>query len=298
MPPLSGSPVQVESLISYLRTLSVPQSLGQPAETLAHEEAPAPESRPIAAASLVAVAASPSTPGENVVHDVSVPPTAGRELFRSQGCIACHGFNAQGTQLAPSLMGVATRFPGDRLPALLHHPTRKMREGGMPAVAIDDVQMGELVGYLSSLQPVPATPSTGAQADQASAEPRLAASQASNQSSGQTAQVRGESHVPLDQLAMRGKIVFQRNACGTCHGVDGLHGTVAAPGLAGTASLLPESALENLLRHHTTRMQKGGMPNTNFSQQDMKAIVAYIRSMSSNTEEHKLLASGYANRKN
>jgi mono/diheme cytochrome c family protein len=173
-----------------------------------------------------------------------------------------------------------------------------MREGGMPAVAIDDVQMGELVGYLSSLQPVPATPSTGAQADQASAEPRLAASQASNQSSGQTAQVRGESHVPLDQLAMRGKIVFQRNACGTCHGVDGLHGTVAAPGLAGTASLLPESALENLLRHHTTRMQKGGMPNTNFSQQDMKAIVAYIRSMSSNTEEHKLLASGYANRKN
>ena len=37
--------------------------------------------------------------------------------------------------------------------------------------------------------------------------------------------------------------------------------------------------LENLLRHHTTRMQQGGMPLTNLNPPDMKALIAYIRSM-------------------
>jgi hypothetical protein len=54
---------------------------------------------------------------------------------------------------------------------------------------------------------------------------------------------------------------------------------VAAPPLAGTASILPESVLEDLLRHHSIQMQKGGMPLTNMNAQDMKAIVAFIRSM-------------------
>lgn len=51
------------------------------------------------------------------------------------------------------------------------------------------------------------------------------------------------------------------------------------PPLAGTASLLPAYVLENLLRHHTSRMQRGGMPLTNLNPPDMKALVAYIRSM-------------------
>jgi mono/diheme cytochrome c family protein len=67
--------------------------------------------------------------------------------------------------------------------------------------------------------------------------------------------------------------------CETCHGVGGLHGTVAAPGLAGTASILPASVLENLLMHHSVRMQNGGMPLTNMNTSDRKALVAFIRSM-------------------
>jgi len=54
---------------------------------------------------------------------------------------------------------------------------------------------------------------------------------------------------------------------------------VAAPGLAGTASILPAATLENLLQHHSTRMNEGGMPLTNMNAKDMQALVAYIRSM-------------------
>jgi len=37
--------------------------------------------------------------------------------------------------------------------------------------------------------------------------------------------------------------------------------------------------LENLLRHHSIQMQEGGMPLTNMNPQDMKALVAFIRSL-------------------
>jgi cytochrome c553 len=84
---------------------------------------------------------------------------------------------------------------------------------------------------------------------------------------------------PLSPLAARGKQIFERGGCVSCHGVEGSNGTVAAPGLAGTASLLPESDIEALLRHHSLKMRLGGMPSTNFNNQDMKAIVAYIHSM-------------------
>jgi len=71
----------------------------------------------------------------------------------SQGCFTCHGPKAQGTNLAPSLVGVTAKFPGAALPALLRRPTGKMREGGMPVIALDDQQMHDLVAYLSSLKP-------------------------------------------------------------------------------------------------------------------------------------------------
>lgn len=73
--------------------------------------------------------------------------------------------------------------------------------------------------------------------------------------------------------------MFQHNSCETCHGMDGLHGTAAAPGLAGTASVLPAETLENLLRHHSTQMKNGHMPPTSMSAKDLMAVVAYIRSM-------------------
>ena len=85
--------------------------------------------------------------------------------------------------------------------------------------------------------------------------------------------------MPLSAEAMQGKALFQRDRCETCHGVDGLHGTVAAPGLAGTASILPASVLENLLKHHSVQMQNGGMPLTNMNTRDRKALIAFIRSM-------------------
>ena len=295
MPPIAGDPEQIGSLVSYLRTLRVPEHAKQAAsESAAHEKPAAPELHASPVTTDTAVSSLPATSGE-VAHIAAVTEhAAGRQLFHSQGCFACHGGNAQGTQLAPSLSGVAVKYPGDKLPTLLRYPTPKMQKGGMPAVTLDDAQFSELLSFLSSLEAVPAEQAVNGQPKQANAEPHFTAPQSLRQAAGanQTAE-REKSNVSLDPLVLRGKRVFQRNACATCHGVEGFRGTVAAPGLAETASTLSETALEKLLRHHSARMQKGGMPLTSFGEQDLKAIVAYIRSLAQGDGEH--LASVHRN---
>ncbi|MFP5228680.1 MAG: cytochrome b N-terminal domain-containing protein [Acidobacteriota bacterium] len=282
MPPFSGTPEQRTALIAWLRTLQIPpvgkapQASAFAAPEIAPQQTsvPYPEMAPQATPQPVAVS----------VASAAAPPAAtastpGRAIFLTQGCAACHGMAAQGTRFAPSLIGITHRIPASQIPALLHNPNAKMRAGGMPAFPLNDTEMQQLVNYLASLEiarnaPQPPSAPTAARpgvspAIQSEASP----------SSGPAPLPAVAAPPPLSPLALRGRQIFHSLRCATCHGVDGITGTVAAPPLAGTASLLPASVLENLLRHHTTRMQQGGMPLTNLNPPDMKALIEFIRSM-------------------
>ncbi|MBW4028758.1 MAG: c-type cytochrome [Acidobacteria bacterium] len=284
MSPLAATPQEVSSLIAYLRTLgpaSAAPKQNEPATAATLEQSTTDESNATAAAAPPAAAPS-SAPAAAAMQShaaANTPASGGRAIFVANGCAACHGVNAQGTHFAPSLIGISQKFPPAQLTALLRHPTKKMRDGGMPTVAINDAQMQQLIAYLSSLGT--AAPAASAQAASSShGAPSTAAGAAPAAKA-----ARPISAVPLSADALRGKTLFQHYSCESCHGVGGLQGTVAAPGLAGTASILPAPMLENLLRHHSKQMQKGGMPLTNLNAQDMKAIVAYIRSMPSTGAE-------------
>jgi len=207
--------------------------------------------------------------------------SAGRVLFLANGCLACHGKEAQGTHFAPSLIGITKKYPPAQLTDLLHHPKKAMRAGGMPAVTVNDAQMKQLVAYLSSLSAAPAQepPATVHAAQPAQGQPATPA--AAGNAASPAAPAKEAKVVPLSADAVRGKTLFEHNRCETCHGVGGSHGTVAAPGLAGMASVLPASVLDNLLQHHSTQMKNGNMPPTNMNPSTRKAIVAYIRSMPS-----------------
>lgn len=287
MPPVDNAQER-SAIIAYLRTLHGPVQAGaQPAQPVQQPQSevarnggsvPYPDMAPTPAtpaANIGAGASASVAPSVPLVDAAAMKPSPGRALFLAQGCAACHGRTAQGTQFAPSLIGVSEKFPGNKLPDLLHHPTAKMRAGGMPTVSLTGTPLQQLVSYLSSLQPVtaraPATTATAAEPPQRR--------QATRTQDVQTAQLQPVPVPPLSPLAQHGKQIFQSMSCASCHGVGGLHGTAAAPPLAGTASLLPADVLENLLRHHTTRMQQGGMPLTNLNPPDMKALIAYIRSM-------------------
>jgi ubiquinol-cytochrome c reductase cytochrome b subunit len=89
----------------------------------------------------------------------SVDPVVrkGKDMFTELGCSACHGDDGVGTALAPSLVGITTKLPKDRLAALLHNPSAKMKAGGMPNVDAPPAEMDALIAYLGSLGPVNTT---------------------------------------------------------------------------------------------------------------------------------------------
>jgi ubiquinol-cytochrome c reductase cytochrome b subunit len=287
MPPVDN-PQDRGAIIAYLRTLHSPlqasaqpgQSAQQPQSELASsggsvsypDMGPTP-AIPAATADTSTGTSAPTAASAPSTNAAAIAPSPGRALFLAQGCAACHGRAGQGTQFAPSLIGISNKFPGNKLPDLLHHPTAKMRAGGMPTVTLTDTPLQQLVSYLSSLQPAKSQ-------QPAAASNRTASTLVSPSTSPATSRIaQAAPALPLNPLAQRGHQIFQRMSCESCHGVGGLHGTAAAPPLAGTASLLPADVLENLLRHHTSRMQQGGMPLTNLNPPDMKALIAYIRSM-------------------
>ena len=281
MPAVDASPADLASLVAYLRTLPAPQPGKKPQteQSIASTSA-APEPSSTPAASTPSNPSAPATAAAPATASLGAQPTAGHALFVSQGCSACHGPSGEGTHFAPSLIGVGKKFPGNALPTLLHHPTSKMRAGGMPTVKVNDAQMVQLVAFLSSL--APATATTPAAQGKGAANAPATKPGSAPAGAGQAPPAQQAAAVPLSPLALQGQKVFQRNSCESCHGVGGLTGTVAAPALAGTASILPASVLEDLLRHHSIQMQKGGMPLTNMNAQDMKSIIAFIRSMPAN----------------
>ncbi len=269
MPPFTGTPAEEKSVIAYIHSLAplkqakVAQKPAttaapavKPAAAAPAKPAAATPAKPAAAAPAKPGAAAPAKPGAS-----SAAIQAGQKIFQSQGCSACHGPAGAGTAQVPPLKGLVAGLSNQQLSTLLHHHNAKMRAGGMPAVTAQGKDMQHLVAYLKSL----GTPPAGGAAPAAKA--------------GAPVSARPASAKPLSAEARRGQQIFQQHSCETCHGTGGVHGTVAAPGLAGTASVLPAPVLENLLRHHSIQMQEGGMPLTNMNARDMKALVAYIRSM-------------------
>ena len=295
MPPLVATPKEVSSVIAYLRSLA-PSNNATPQnapESAASTEVPAasgpetantPAAQPEAAtapagaargASPVPASAKASAPAGNADE------TAGRALFLQNGCLACHGRDARGTHFAPSLINITKLYPPVQLSYLLRHPKKEMRDGGMPAVTVDDAQLKQLVAYLSGLGAVPPPEAAKVAHGAQPAAGHAAAPAGGGAATTAAAAPKAVSAAPLSADAVHGKVLFQHNRCETCHGVDGLNGTVAAPGLAGLASVLPAAVLDNLLQHHSTQMKNGNMPPTNMSAPNRKAIVAYIRSMPS-----------------
>lgn len=77
----------------------------------------------------------------------------GKAIYEAQSCDACHGSDGLGVQgVAPSLAGLATKYPGGELARILKMPTSKMADGGMVPLEIPDDDVKALVLYITSLK--------------------------------------------------------------------------------------------------------------------------------------------------
>jgi len=81
-----------------------------------------------------------------------------------------------------------------------------------------------------------------------------------------------------DPLAAQGKTIYEAQSCNACHG-DGGTGTAAGAKLIGIGAKFPADKLTALLKQPTDKMIAGGMTAVEVSDQEMRALVAYINSL-------------------
>ena len=77
---------------------------------------------------------------------------AGKKIYESESCDACHGENGTGTNAGPKLVGAMAQKSAEELSNLLRHPTAKMIEGEMKPVDMPDEDIKALVAYIKSLK--------------------------------------------------------------------------------------------------------------------------------------------------
>ncbi len=320
MPPVTLGDKESASLVAYLGSLksagqtpgqsatakAVKQPTARPPQTATAPATPAstPTTPPSAQAPTAKAPASAPTPASAPAQTPTAPATVaskptqplpqpqtvpgqaggnapsasssdqrGEALFSAQGCPACHGARGVGTSTAPALAKLSATMTPAALTSVLQHPTDKMRSGGMPAVNLPEADMGALVAFLQHLETPTAAPPAGA-----TPAPGAPASTISPVASHQAA--KAASPPPLNQPEIRGKALFAAHRCADCHGTDGVGGTAAAPALAGTGKSFTPAILTSMLQHPTARMQQGGMPPVSLSDDELKALVAYVSHLS------------------
>ena len=300
MPPVTGNTETLALLVTYLRSLragssrppvasaapSYTATSGKPAAptaaatkaTITGAASPPPSYPP--APKQVAGAGSASVTASASAAQPSAPSNPpGAAIFAAQGCAACHGARGVGTKMAPALAAFGKTLSAAALTNLLQHPNAKMQAGGMPATNIGAPEMSALVEYVQNLGGV-ATAATGTPSS-----PAESASQAPTavtgvpQASSPASVI--ESQRRTNELELQGKAVFDSHFCSTCHGMNGVGGTWAAPALANTGKNFPTALLITLFQHPTARMQRGGMPPVSVSRGELDALAAYVSSISS-----------------
>jgi len=205
----------------------------------------------------------------------------GKGIFASRACFACHGTSGTGTPAAPSLVGVAQKYSGGQLEALLRNPNARMRAGRMPAVDASPNDMTALIAFLGVV---------GTSAANVPAAYRIAPPSASLVGRRTSALAKkasltvGAAHhdVQDTQLLLPAPVVtghrfFQLHGCFACHGMAGAGGS--APALGPLVAKLSDSELNDLLQSPNAKMKAGGMPSVAATREEMESLLAYLRSL-------------------
>jgi mono/diheme cytochrome c family protein len=235
--------------------------------------ASASSSSPAPATAKPAATAEPSkAPTGSSAGSSTTAAAQGKSIYDSHGCGGCHGESGGGGS-GPALTDISSQYPPAKLTAVLQAPTDKMKAAGMTPLTLNAEDMKALVSYVTSLG--------GSSAGSAATPPASASSSA--------APAKAEPTAPAgaSKAESKGQAIFKAYGCADCHGTNGVGGTAAASALAGTGKHLAPALLTTMLKHPTASMQQGGMPPVSASGDDLKALVAYVSSISaSKTNTH------------
>ncbi len=157
---------------------------------------------------------------------LSADEKAGSDLFKSQGCVACHRIDGAGGSLGPDLSGEGIKGRSRRwLRDHLRNPKAHDSATVMPSFAVlGDTPINQLVDYLLTLKGT-----TAAAASTVSVAPVA----------GAPAGTHGEPGVAVNIIgsADHGDILFEKT-CSSCHGLHGMGNVPNTGSKDGTIPLL------------------------------------------------------------
>ena len=256
IPPVAGSSPAAPAKAKAAAMTEAPKAASAAAPPAAGSTSPASaKAKPAATA-----AASKTTTGSAAG---AATAAGGKGIFDSQHCSTCHGASGGGGS-GPALTHISSQYPPAKLTAVLKAPTAKMKAAGMLPLTLSATNMKALVSYVTALGGT------------------TAASAATPSAAGVTSPAPGKAEptataAPTKEES-RGEVIYKAHGCAGCHGVNGVGGTAAASGLAGKT--LAPTLLTTMLQHPTAHMQQGGMPPVSLSSEDLKALIAYVSSIS------------------
>jgi ubiquinol-cytochrome c reductase cytochrome b subunit len=259
MVPLTLSDAEMKALISYLSSLGGGSALSASAPPDSAASSPAPAEAESSATARVSKAPT----GNPAVSAAG----QGKSIFDSHGCSGCHGASGGGG-VGPALTHISSQYPPAKLTALLKEPTAKMKAAGMVPLTLSAAEMKALVSYVTGL---------GGTSAASAAAPPVSGSASPATAKAEPTATAGPS---MNNLESTGRLIFNAHGCANCHGTDGVAGTAAAPALAGTGASLAPALLTTMLQHPTAPMQQGGMPPVSLDDDELKALVAYLRFIS------------------
>ena len=168
---------------------------------------------------------------------------AGRVYFRKQKCDGCHNLSDGEPKMGPTLAAVSQRKPTEWLMEHFKNPSELTPGSSMPAKIVSEEELSSLAAFVLKLNP--------------------------------------ENAVALEivpDYATRGAVIYQESQCGACHVVNG-RGEENGPPLNGVGTRRTAEWLEAHFRDPQKFDPQSIMPSYDFPADDMKAIVAYMRSL-------------------
>jgi mono/diheme cytochrome c family protein len=172
----------------------------------------------------------------------------GREVMEQKGCYACHTVKGheQFRSEAPPIETMAMKTGGVALRRWLTNPKTVDPNASMPKFQLSEKEIEELSNYIFSLPP------SREVADR----------------------IRAASGEPAGDVA-KGKALFAVSRCISCHTVEG-KGNGSAPELSTVASRATPGWLIAFIRDPHAFNPRTRMPQFNFSEADVRNVVAYM----------------------
>ena len=179
--------------------------------------------------------------------DSPAPKDPGAESY-SKHCAICHGDQREGNLPGfPPLLGISHRMPNEKIIELTH--TGKGRMPGFPGVK--DSEMNALLHFLTS---------------------------------GESAQTAAGVAAPGATLSNAGAALFQQN-CAFCHGRDAMGGETG-PDLTQSKLVRKDRTGEETAKVIHEGRPDNKMPAFNFSEQETRSVIAFIREREAEAVAH------------